>query len=449
MEPAKPKIHNIFCPIHDDVIRKVAINDKNEVSLLCAECIDCMEGNQKPERYIIETYLAKIAQSYSLIPKLQQLPDSTIQILNTENEMVANFTHHIEQEKEKVNNMIDKLRQSVYQKLEMKKRQLIANLDAQVKSFEDVLTYYKQKMYHYKEGQEIVPSFESLYKEVIKMNHATELKKYLQLHYENMKNSEVFAQIKEEKAKKLLTDAIKAMESDLMNAQLIKPTICFEGNNENLEELLKKWSEQVESTINGLKIEVKDPVKPITFHFQNSMDFDSVILDNSIENKKMVATWVFETLKANQGPFKLLYRGSRDGFSTKNFHEKCDNKGPTVMIIKSNYGKVFGGFTDISWDSSNSWKTTKNAFLFSVDKKGKYTIKPDCEGFAMRCHENYGPSFGNGHDLYISDKCNTNHSSYSNFPYSFVCNEYINQGHSDYLAGAYTFTVAEIEVYSV
>ena len=46
--------------------------------------------------------------------------------------------------------------------------------------------------------------------------------------------------------------------------------------------------------------------------------------------------------------FRLLFRASRDGFAAATFHSRCDNKGPTVTIVKS--GKnVFGGFTEQSW----------------------------------------------------------------------------------------------------
>jgi hypothetical protein len=31
----------------------------------------------------------------------------------------------------------------------------------------------------------------------------------------------------------------------------------------------------------------------------------------------------------------LLYRASRDGFSASDFHKACDNKGPTLVIIKN------------------------------------------------------------------------------------------------------------------
>merc|ERR1712129_26430 len=33
--------------------------------------------------------------------------------------------------------------------------------------------------------------------------------------------------------------------------------------------------------------------------------------------------------------FELLYKGSRDGFSGKQFHAKCDDKGATISIVKS------------------------------------------------------------------------------------------------------------------
>lgn len=48
--------------------------------------------------------------------------------------------------------------------------------------------------------------------------------------------------------------------------------------------------------------------------------------------------------------WRLLYRASRDGFDAANFHSKCDKKGPTVTIVKSG-SFIFGGFTEVSWES--------------------------------------------------------------------------------------------------
>ena len=51
----------------------------------------------------------------------------------------------------------------------------------------------------------------------------------------------------------------------------------------------------------------------------------------------------------NDGKWKLLYRASEHDYTAKSFHEYCDNKGPTLMIIKSSGGWIFGGYTTQSW----------------------------------------------------------------------------------------------------
>ena len=52
---------------------------------------------------------------------------------------------------------------------------------------------------------------------------------------------------------------------------------------------------------------------------------------------------ITETVSGN-----LLYRASRDGWGASNFHSCCDNKGPTVTVVKSgNY--IFGGYTEHEW----------------------------------------------------------------------------------------------------
>ena len=41
--------------------------------------------------------------------------------------------------------------------------------------------------------------------------------------------------------------------------------------------------------------------------------------------------------------YDLLYRGTRDGASSEVFHEKCDDKGPTLCLYKNNFGNIFLG----------------------------------------------------------------------------------------------------------
>lgn len=174
---------------------------------------------------------------------------------------------------------------------------------------------------------------------------------------------------------------------------------------------------------------------------------DSAILKNSWE-VSLLKEWISEVATPN---FTLIYRGSRDGWRATNFHTKCDMKGPTVLVVKSHLGKIFGGFTDVDWDLSSNYKTSNDCFLYSIDKKAKYKIKSNQTNRSIYASPDRGPTFGGGFDLYIADNCNSSDSNSSNFPVSYVCKEYSypGAGQSDWLAGANKFNVDEIEVFAV
>ncbi len=51
--------------------------------------------------------------------------------------------------------------------------------------------------------------------------------------------------------------------------------------------------------------------------------------------------------------FKLIYRASEHNYSASSFHEYCDDKWPTLIIIKSREGWIFGGYTTKSWSGDS------------------------------------------------------------------------------------------------
>merc|ERR1712228_601118 len=70
--------------------------------------------------------------------------------------------------------------------------------------------------------------------------------------------------------------------------------------------------------------------------------------------------------------WKLLYRGSRDGYKIKQCHSKCYNHSNVVLIVESEKGNVFGGFTEIGWDlqaKNYEHQSDPNAFLFLIRSK--------------------------------------------------------------------------------
>jgi len=97
-----------------------------------------------------------------------------------------------------------------------------------------------------------------------------------------------------------------------------------------------------------------------------------------------------------------LYVASRDGDRGIDFHEKCDGKGPTVTIIKSTTGYVFGGYTDVSWSCCTAdWHSSTTSFLFQLRPNfAQYTLKSGQEPYAVR-HSEDDLIFGNGGDIFV------------------------------------------------
>jgi len=162
-------------------------------------------------------------------------------------------------------------------------------------------------------------------------------------------------------------------------------------------------------------------------------------------------------LTGQKKKWKLLYRASQDGFSASSFHTKCNNQGPTISIVESSNGNIFGGYHSVSWTSSNNYQNAPQNFLFLIKAQKGVKLKLPCQ---MKANSNgssygsydyyiYGPTWGGGHDLCIYGDCNSNNSSYSNLGHTFTPPDGFTYGGNakDLLAGSYNFTVKEYEVY--
>jgi hypothetical protein len=145
----------------------------------------------------------------------------------------------------------------------------------------------------------------------------------------------------------------------------------------------------------------------------------------------------------------LIYKATRDGFHSADFHRCCNNQGPTITVVQSiDGGYLFGGYTSISWKSTQNYVQDDNGpFLFTLTNPNKmpptkYSIK--LRNHAIYDHVNYGPTFGAGHDLYISSVSQMNKNSSFNFPHSY--NDTTRRGSMTF-TGNKTFQTQDIEVY--
>ena len=99
---------------------------------------------------------------------------------------------------------------------------------------------------------------------------------------------------------------------------------------------------------------------------------------------------------------------------------------------------------------SPGYKSAPGSFLFSlVNPSGllptKMPLIAGKEGHAIVYDRNYGPVFGGGNDICISNAPNSNNNSYVNLNNTYQCPA--GQNTNTFLTGNKNFSVSEMEVF--
>lgn len=58
-----------------------------------------------------------------------------------------------------------------------------------------------------------------------------------------------------------------------------------------------------------------------------------------------------------------LFQSGKTWNNVSEFHSRCDNKGPTIVLIRGSDGKHYGGYTSVSWISDSVYQQDPQAFL--------------------------------------------------------------------------------------
>lgn len=114
--------------------------------------------------------------------------------------------------------------------------------------------------------------------------------------------------------------------------------------------------------------------------------------------RDQLVTWIGKTCH-----FRLLYKISRDGCSPTSFHQQCDGQGATVTVLYNTNNTIYGGYLSQSWQSDGGYIEDSDAFLFRL----QYNSSSDPLKFPVNDKSKagygssvYGPTFGDGHDIY-------------------------------------------------
>ena len=101
-----------------------------------------------------------------------------------------------------------------------------------------------------------------------------------------------------------------------------------------------------------------------------------------------------KTSLSNPTQAHLLFRATEHGFGYAKFHELCDGKANTLVIIRTEFQRTIFAFSPCAWNSSNQWvnDSANKACIIWLSPKVKHVNN---NTNTIYCHASAGPRFGN------------------------------------------------------
>ncbi|KAJ5080086.1 hypothetical protein M0811_14173 [Anaeramoeba ignava] len=210
----------------------------------------------------------------------------------------------------------------------------------------------------------------------------------------------------------------ETLKQDLIPNQISEKLIDFQilqNRNQKIKKNWKKLTQFIE--------------KENLLIFKRRIKLRSTIIEEK-EHFDKLKEWINDNEFFSK--MKLGYSAKRYGFNCKNWHSVIDNKGKTLIIIKTTNNYIFGGFTSVGFLSDETkWSIKRSpikgcikdedAFLFSIknprnDPPQKFPIRKEESDNAIMYNLENGPIFGYSSDYLQNDIClYGNLQGYTNF----------------------------------
>ena len=248
----------------------------------------------------------------------------------------------------------------------------------------------------------------------------------------NMKNE--YLEKKRNKSKKFKVKNISECNNNSYVNNNFTLDISEKINNNENENNINNISYLIDNFIENLK---KDMKKKLPEFKTKNLIKESTIIKN-LEEESLIGDMI-STLKRKK--YRLIFRATRDGDSANIFHTICDNYNKLIILIETQKGLRFGGFTSRNFRVSSHMKDDNNSFLFSLDLKKVYKIIPGKN--AIYCYPKSGPCFSQ-ESLYIPNNFFKKPGKTRIFggPFQFEKDYEINNGEKNFL-------VKELEIFQV
>ena len=193
-------------------------------------------------------------------------------------------------------------------------------------------------------------------------------------------------------------------------------------------------------------IEEESTIKYEEYYF-NGDDFKGFTKEiiKTAEEANQILNWIDKSSHCLK--VEKLYTATLEENTSNDFHKKCDNKGPTIVLCEElKNGYRFGGYAKEEWDLSGNIKYNRDSFLFSLDKNKKYISKDGCYIYGG---PNHGPHFGYANLALIWNSKTATFIGNNSLHYHNMNNTICYDIQKNELCGKEQFQLKKMEVYKV
>ena len=310
-------------------------------------------------------------------------------------------------------------------------------LDFDIKKFQDCHKFFLQ----YSDIEEIFELIYDMKEEEFSLNYEHENLNLILKIEQRKKIIEIPIQLKKRELN--INDSNKLIKEHI--EILVKENQTLKNEFNSFKEKCLNEIEQLKIRINKLEKENEKLKEKLNNNFVKNDDLlfseskiikdneDKNFLINCLDNKKIVT--------------KLIYSATMDGDTIDAFNKKCDGKSNTLSIIKTDNGKIIGGYFKKAFSVKENYYDP-DCFLFSLNYKEKYNVDPNGE-YKNYSFKGTGSSssiidFGIGSSIHITKNCLNSESNYYrgiNGTFKFPNNRITNSDRH--------FKVIEFEVYQI
>ena len=188
----------------------------------------------------------------------------------------------------------------------------------------------------------------------------------------------------------------KKSEQNVYQQQQYQNQMQIQNQNERLEEISQRsinQKEELQSQISQNQSEGGINIEALFMTEEGKIIFRNGLLRGVIHKYAEIDDVVskIQDIFLKGVKFHLIYKAFDLDDRASTFHNKLDNLEMSLILIETDKGVRFGGFTTKSWKGNNVKKIDNYCFVFSLDKKKIYEVIKNQP--AIGCYPKYGPVF--------------------------------------------------------